>query len=254
MNCRSAETLYSAFIEDELSQKERRDLEAHLLGCRHCSAAVRELRATIALTQSLPAAEASAHFEEDILSRIRSGEALRPSMLDWLAGLFAPVRLRPALVASAGVCAVSIAAFVLLRAPAPAPETAPGPAPTVAMTGPPADGAAGSPPSVSPAPGDAAGRESRTVTGSPTPTASVRTTESAGTVRRYEPELIQSPLALENARSIGDSLDASGRPLEPQYQDEYILDQFYLERVPVSRDPSVVPASGNPSDDVYIVF
>jgi anti-sigma factor RsiW len=240
MNCRSAESLYSAFIEDELSQKERRDLEAHLLSCRRCSVAVRELRATIALTQSLPAAEVSAHFEEDVLSRVRSGEALRPSMLEWLAGLLAPIRLRPVLAASAGVCAISLAAFVLLRPQSPGPVPAPSPASVSAPSA----------PSTGPAPALTA-----VSTAEKSPAERVASaSEARRPVRTSPPQLIQSPLALEGVLSSGDSTSAQGRPLEPQYQDEYILDQFYLERVPVSRDPSMVPASGNPNDDVYITF
>lgn len=240
MNCRSAESLYSAFIEDELCQEERRDLEAHLLGCRRCSVAVRELRATIALTQSLPAAEVSAHFEEDVMSRIRSGEALRPSVLEWLSGLVEPIRLRPALVASAGACAVAVAAFVLFRAPGPAPVATPSPArATVASTP-----SAGTPAPIAPT------QPAERVASAAAPAGNAPGTERP--VRQSPPELIQSPLALEGA--LGDSAGARGRPLEPQYQDEYILDQFYLERVPAGRDPSVVPTSGNPNDDVYIEF
>lgn len=246
MNCRSAESLYSAFIEDELSQEERRDLEAHLLGCRRCSVAVRELRATIALTQSLPAAEVSAHFEEDVLTRIRSGEALRPSILEWLAGLLAPVRLKPALVASAGVCAVGIAAIVLLRPPSPDPGTTPAGPPAAIVSGTVAE-------TPTPSPSDVAARPDHAAI-QPVETASAPVTETARPVRRSAPELIQSPLALEGAVSSGDSARASGRPLAPQYQDEYILDQFYLERLPGNRDPSMVPASGNPNEDVYIEF
>jgi hypothetical protein len=38
------------------------------------------------------------------------------------------------------------------------------------------------------------------------------------------------------------------------YQDEYILDQFYLNRTNGSDRTSIVPVTGRPSDDVYIVF
>jgi anti-sigma factor RsiW len=244
MNCRSAESLYSAFVEDELSQKERRDLETHLLGCRRCSQAVRELRGTIALTRSLPAAAVSEHFEEDVLARIRSGEALRPSLLDWLAGLLAPVRLRPVLAASAGICAVGVAAILFLR-PSPLP-------PSVATA---TDVEVASP--AAPAPPEAASPSAGALEhGAAVP---VRTAEApaAGAPlrpRRSEVQVIQSPLALEGSLATGDSARFQGRPLEPQYQDEYILDQFYIERTPVDRDPSMVPASGNPNDDVYITF
>jgi hypothetical protein len=47
-----------------------------------------------------------------------------------------------------------------------------------------------------------------------------------------------------------DSARAGGAP----YQDEYILDQFYLNRTNGSDRTSIVPVTGRPSDDVYITF
>lgn len=241
MNCRSAESLYSALIEDELSQKERRELESHLLGCRRCSTAVRELRATIALTQSLPAVEASARFEDDVLARIRSGEALRPSMLEWLSGLLPPLRLRPVLAAGAGVCALALAVMYVHPWSTPTPPakqetiaTVPAPQPASPATQ---------------APAAVATSQERVAS------APVHRTAPPARLKRSDIQVIQSPLALEGTLSTGDSSRAAGRPLSPQYQDEYILDRFYLERAPTSGDPSMVPTSGNPNDgDVYIEF
>lgn len=249
MNCRSAESLYSAFIEDELSQKERRGLEAHLLGCRRCSQAVRELRGTIALTRSLPAVAASDHFEEDVLARIRSGEALRPSLLEWLAGLMAPVRLRPVLAASAGICAVGVAAILFLRPPSPSPVPEPSAASGSDVSV--ASSATPAPPEASPSDASVSAEHAAAA---PVRTAERPVPEPQRRLRRSDVQVIQSPLALEGSLAIGDSAGIQGRPLEPQYQDEYILDQFYIERTPVDRDPSMVPASGSPNDDVYITF
>ena len=47
-----------------------------------------------------------------------------------------------------------------------------------------------------------------------------------------------------------DSARVNGAP----YQDEYILDQFYLNRTNGSDRTSIVPVTGRPSDDVYIIF
>ena len=113
MNCRSAEPLLSAFLEDDLSQKERRSLEAHILACRRCSLSVRELRATLELMQNVPYVETSPHFEEDLLARIRSGEAMRPTVVEWLKGLMEPARLRPLFLAGAGACAVWIGVMLV---------------------------------------------------------------------------------------------------------------------------------------------
>ena len=114
MNCRSAESLYAAFIEDELSQEEQRSLEAHLMGCRRCSVAVKELRETLALVNAsaLPTVETSPHFEEEIFDRIRSGEALRPTLIEWIGGFWTADRLRPVFLGGAAVCALWIAVIV----------------------------------------------------------------------------------------------------------------------------------------------
>src|SRR6267154_601850 len=103
MNCRSVESLFSSYVEDEISQEERRHLEAHLMGCRRCSIALREVRATLSiLSQGMPVVEPSAHFDEDVFARIRSGEGLRPGVRELILELLSPLRLRPLYVAGAG--------------------------------------------------------------------------------------------------------------------------------------------------------
>ena len=113
MNCRSAEPLLSAFLEDDLSQNERRNLESHLLSCRRCSQGVRELRATLEMLQTIPEVETSPHFEADLLARIRSGEGLRPSLIEWLRTYLEPARLRPLFLAGAGACAIWISVLLV---------------------------------------------------------------------------------------------------------------------------------------------
>ena len=109
MNCRSTESLFSAFLDDALSQSERRSFEAHLLGCRRCSLSLREMKSTLALLDDVakaPAPELAPHFEDDLMARIRSGEAMRPTMVEWLQGWFGLDRLRPALATGAAAAAV----------------------------------------------------------------------------------------------------------------------------------------------------
>ena len=251
MNCRSAESLFPAFVEDDLSQEERRRIEAHLMGCRRCSLSVRELRETLSLLGSLPAVETSAHFEEDVLARVRSGEAMRPSVLEWLRGAFAPLRLRPALAASAGLCAVVIAVVVVNRVPAPAPG--PASTPTVASSQAPAPEA---PVQVAPSrpEGLAAAPSAREdVSLAAAPAASRNSaSRAAGSARRLSPSEIARLMTPDYVGATADS--GLGRPLEAPYQDEYILDQFLLERAPEHRDPSVVPVGSSAGDDVFIEF
>jgi hypothetical protein len=237
MNCRSAEALFSSFVEDELSQRERHTLESHLAECRRCSASVEELRATVELMGALPAYEPGPHFEEDVMDRIRTGEALRPTIVEWLSEWFAPARLRPAFLAGAAACVAWIA-FVMVN-PSQNPMVA-GRAPSpAAATDTPASGGSSladiGPISTTPS----------LPVGSETIAEAPRT-ERSSTRTRSEQAVRTASTGTETA----DSARVNGAP----YQDEYILDQFYLNRTNGSDRTSIVPVTGRPSDDVYIVF
>ena len=253
MNCRSAEPLLSAFLEDDLSQKERRSLEAHLLACRRCSLSLRELRATLELIQNVPFMETSPHFEEDLLARIRSGEALRPTVVEWLKGLLEPARLRPLFLAGAGACAVWIGVtlvnpYGVIRRATVAGVTAnslktPGPSAAI-------------PPSTSQAKIEVASLAAlpagvRPVPGQRQPTG--RTVSQSS----HAPGVTPS----------GDTLDENDWPTPApglgaaianpasRYDDQYITDQFFLERdLGGPNNPTITPVSDRPSDDVYITF
>ena len=256
MNCRSAETLYSAFLEDELSQEERRSLEAHLMGCRRCALSVKELKATLEVMSDLPAIETSPHFEEEIFDRIRSGEALRPTLIEWLGGFFTADRLRPVFLTGAAVSALWIAVIVthpeaylsgfgaVANREAGTPANSPGTG-SLAST----DGASEAPGTTSAPAGPAFG-----------PRAALASSETAGipSSSRRAPanragtsgdQWVDSQMPV--ASSGSDSLlpDPGAR-----FQDEYILDQFYLDRGTNRGAQSIVPVSGNSTDDVYITF
>jgi anti-sigma factor RsiW len=251
MNCRSAEALYSAFIEDELNQEERRSLEAHLMGCRRCSVAVKDLKETLALVSALPMVETSPHFEDEIFDRIRSGEALRPTMVEWLGGFFTADRLRPVFLGGAAVCALWIGVIVM------------------------------HPDAYFPKSGTVANRETGAANTNPTDTGSLASsggasatpgTESAPAAPAFGP---RSALASSEKTAAPPSKRVSTKPGEefqwadshvpvasggsdsavadPGFQDEYILDQFHLDRGDRGTQ-SIVPVTGNASDDVYITF
>jgi len=255
MNCRSAEPLLSAFLEDDLSQNERRSLEAHLLACRRCSLAARELRATLELLENVPYVETSPHFEEDLLARIRSGEALRPTVVEWLRGLLEPARLRPLFLAGAGACAVWIGVVLvnpngIIRRENVADLTARSPQASTQTPGQPA----ASNPSASqlnasnevasvaaPSAGRETPRASRQLNGSSGSNAS---TPSGDTV-------IESDWPTATS-----SQDAAVPNPGSRYDDQYITDQFFLERDlgGSNNNPTITPVSDRPSDDVFITF
>jgi anti-sigma factor RsiW len=51
--CRDAIELMTDYLDGSLSRRQRRRLEAHLLGCPNCSAYLEQIRITIRLTGSI---------------------------------------------------------------------------------------------------------------------------------------------------------------------------------------------------------
>ncbi len=260
MNCRSAEPLLSAFLEDDLSQNERRNLEAHLLSCRRCSLALRELRSTLELLQSVPLVETSPHFEADLLARIRSGEGLRPSVIEWLRGYMEPARLRPIFLTGAAACAIWIAVLLVgpngtlhgsnlsrIAAGASAPKTSlRAPSPALASSGAASEvrpgNAAGSGTVKQPGAEAVASRPSQNSKAArPTPAAAGRSSDYAWTDRDWPASKSGQDSTIPNPGS--------------RYDDEYITDQFILERgFEGSNNRTITPVSDRPSDDVFITF
>lgn len=240
MNCRSAEHLFSSFVEDELSQRERRALEGHLAECPGCSTAVEELRTTVDLLAALPSYETGPAFEEEVMDRIRSGEALRPGLIEWLSDRLSPVSLRPVFLTGAAACAVWIAVLVAnpMRNAAPGSD---GSAPSqlaqrgASETAPPA--AAPATDAMAPAATPAAPAGDVIASAAPS-----REASHAGT---------ESSTAATPASGSADSARVNGAA---PYQDEYILDQFYLNRSGEDGIHSIVPVTGRSTDDVYITF
>ncbi len=238
MNCRSAESLFSSYVEDEISQEERRSLESHLMGCRRCSLAMREVRATMSLLAEIPLVSPSPHFDEDVYARIRSGEGLRPTAAEWIRELLAPARLRPVFMAGAAVGALAIAfmasplsqGWMHMRAPVTSMAARPADPATTNIA------ATETGPSLSPAPSPAErGAQART------PGTSLSGRSDASLIAR-------APIAAEQ-----DSIVDAGIQRQP-YRDEIINDMFYLERGRPAQDPTVVPVNDTQGDGVFIIF
>jgi anti-sigma factor RsiW len=233
MNCRSAESLFSAFVDDELNQNERRFLESHLLSCRRCTASMRGLKASMDLCGALPMVDTSPHFEDDVMAMIRSGEAMRPSLIEWLRGLVTLDRIRPFALAGAGASAVLVAGIVMHW----------GPQGTQV-----ADHSTSAPVIQAATPAEVAtpdGTELATVTTpAPAPAASAPTAKTDAGYAWADHNVRASSIPDTTVPNPGS-----------RYEDEYITDQFILERgLDGGNNPTVTPVSGRPSDDVYITF
>ncbi len=219
MNCRSAESLFSSYIEDEISQEERRNVESHLMGCRRCSLAMREVRATMTMLTRIPEVEfqPSAHFDEDVYARIRSGEGLRPTAVEWLRELLLPI--------------VSPIGQGFLHPAAVNPSIAARPEATPTESSP-REGAPGS-----------------AVT---TPSTLVPTTSAPGPAPREQTSSVIAAASRQNPVA-GDSI-VDGRIDRPRYDDQIINDTFYLERGSQGQNPAIVPVHETQGDGVYVIF
>ena len=238
MNCRSAEELFSSFVEDELSQRERRTLENHLADCPRCSQAVEELRATVDLLAALPSYETGPAFEEEVMDRIRSGEALRPGIVEWITERVSGAWLKPVFLSGAAACALYIA-FLVGGAymPSPNPGNPGSDSDKIATVTPSAAKTAA--PSTTPAPARVA----------PAPVVPSNDVVASAPTRRASAGTSGTSPSLNGATA-----DSASAVQSAPYQDEYILDQFYLNRSGEEGVHSIVPVSGRPTDDVYITF
>src|SRR5437899_1116775 len=84
----------SAYIDGELTDDERDDLEQHLTGCSDCSATLRALRATVADMRAMPAPVPSAQESwalRSAISKARKGPAKRYRQWIAAAGTIAAV-------------------------------------------------------------------------------------------------------------------------------------------------------------------
>lgn len=76
LSCRELVELVSDYLEGALAPHVHSRFEAHIAGCEHCAAYLRQMRETLALLGTLPA---------DALSRDAEDE-LRVAFREWKAG------------------------------------------------------------------------------------------------------------------------------------------------------------------------
>ncbi len=110
MTCEERRSALVAYLDQELGQTERAELEAHLAGCDACRLALEsQRRLSVALT-SLGAVDPPADFEARFWARLARE---REAPAGWRARLFTP-RLA---LAIGGVAAAAVAAVLALRSP-----------------------------------------------------------------------------------------------------------------------------------------
>jgi anti-sigma factor RsiW len=75
LSCRELVELVTDYLEGALSPAERAHFEAHVSGCDHCVAYVRQMRETLVLVGSLPAEPLPGEAEESLRAAFRDWRA-----------------------------------------------------------------------------------------------------------------------------------------------------------------------------------
>src|SRR5882762_8743079 len=83
MSCQKMETRILAYVDGRLKEKERAEVEKHLVGCAACRVRVNEFRAVGDLLDELPVIEPSGAFN----ARVHALVAAEPRKRSWFAWL-----------------------------------------------------------------------------------------------------------------------------------------------------------------------
>jgi anti-sigma factor RsiW len=102
MNCKNAQSLLSAYLDEELTGREMLDLRAHLGQCAQCSEELKCVQAVRRLLGGSPVPEPSADFEDRLVSSVLAATDLRPAAK------------KLSLMTLTGIAAVSMLATMML--------------------------------------------------------------------------------------------------------------------------------------------
>lgn len=87
MRCESYRNKFLDYLEGELTQQERQEVEAHLAHCLSCQEEVRGLQETLGLIANFPVPEPPEAFWQGYLRELREKAGIgvgRPRPLEWL--------------------------------------------------------------------------------------------------------------------------------------------------------------------------
>jgi anti-sigma factor RsiW len=68
--------LVTDYLEDALSDRDRRRFETHIARCEHCSAYVGQMRDTLGLLGEIPPESLSEHARDELLAAFRDWRSL----------------------------------------------------------------------------------------------------------------------------------------------------------------------------------
>ena len=110
MNHSRAHDLLSAYLEHDLGDAERAELDTHLAACATCVDDLAILRGTIDLLRRLPDPEPPPFLATRVMARIAAGESRSPLWRRWLEQLGAPLVAAPLALAAAAFLVFNVAA------------------------------------------------------------------------------------------------------------------------------------------------
>jgi anti-sigma factor RsiW len=100
----------SAYLEHDLRDAERAELDVHLVRCATCVSDLEDLRDAVDLLRRLPDPEPPPFLASRVMARIAAGEARPPVWRRWLEQLGAPLVAAPLAAAAAALAVFHFAA------------------------------------------------------------------------------------------------------------------------------------------------
>ena len=91
MKCRQIQDRLEAFVENDLSEAERKAVEDHLRGCADCHKQWMQAKEVLEALQALPLKECPAHIVREVLKRTRTEPSVMGDLRSFLSPLFRPV-------------------------------------------------------------------------------------------------------------------------------------------------------------------
>lgn len=126
MNCQTAQSLLSEFVDERLAAADTWQVQTHLSGCAACGRLCRDLEALHRTLQALPTQQPSANFDAALAQRLALTRRPTPQRT-WRDRLVLSFR-RPALLLrpafALGVALAAVGGVLLLPAHAPVPDPA----------------------------------------------------------------------------------------------------------------------------------
>jgi len=110
VNHSRAQDLLSAYLEHDLGEAERAQMEAHLAACTTCGSDLEDLRGAVDLLRRLPDPEPPPFLATRVMARIAAGEARSPAWRRWIEQLATPLVAAPLAAAAAALAVFSFAA------------------------------------------------------------------------------------------------------------------------------------------------